>query len=701
MGKKKTKPSAPVPKPAPAVEPPLELDRPIILTGIGIALAFFILYASTMYRTIDFGDSGELIAAAHVMGVPHTPGYPLYCLLAKGFMGVLPFESPAFRVNLMSGLASAAALFLLFLAQIRLTRSKAASALGVAFLGLALTFWAQAGIGDVHGLQALLFAGLFYAAFSWWTTRRPGFLTATMACLGLAFTNHLNTIVLLPGLLFLLWKGGAHKGLKVRRAWTLLLAFGLPLLIYLYLPIRSAADPPIDMGNPQTWYNFRLHTTGHVFRYLMFQSSPEELWAHLLTFLTLIWKQFRLGLLLLPLGALFFWRRDRILLAAWAAFAVFNLAWGINYSITDIDTYYLATYMTLAFLIGGGPAWMFDRKPRALWLSAVTAGAAGLLLLNFLLHLPYNNVRDRREAWQHGMNLLRAPAPDSLVLYDTDFNGFPMLYLHYVEKVRPDLTILHYPPDFWDIENGQSKAAHLPTFREILQGLGTDGGSVSFRSEEYKDFIMNWILDHNLPGRAVYSTYSPEAPVRWDVRRHVPVHFGLMARFYPVESKPSPILYIPAYDLKSLAGRRYAGDSDAAGRDEILLRYAWNQCFQGDAYFEAKDLARSTQAYEAALKNPLIAGSPGIKLSLGRNYAVQGEAAKARPLLEEALRLDPQNPLAYQYLFNLAYLQKDFAGASHVLDEAMARFPENTYFRSLKETLARQAGTPATPLPHP
>lgn len=365
MGKKKSKAAAPPPKPVPAIEPPVPMDRPTLISGLGLAGLFLILYAATMYRTIDFGDSGELVAAAYILGIPHTPGYPLYCLLAKGFMSLLPFGAPAFRVNLMSGLASATALFLLFLACYRLTRSRAAAALGTAFLGLALTFWAQAVIGDVHGLQALLFAGLFYSLFSWWTTRRPGFLAGTLVFLGLAFTNHLNTVVLLPGLLFLFWRGGAHRGLTWPRIGRLLLAFALPLAFYLYLPIRSAADPFIDTGNPQTWYNFRLHTTGHVFRYLMFQSAPEELWAHVLAFFTLLWQQFRLGLLLLPAGALFFWKKDRVLLGAVGIVAAFNLAWGINYSIIDIDTYYLATYMLLSLLIGGGLALWMKMKSRA------------------------------------------------------------------------------------------------------------------------------------------------------------------------------------------------------------------------------------------------------------------------------------------------------------------------------------------------
>jgi len=104
MAKKKSKPVPTSVAPVPLAEPPAMVDRATLWTGLGLALAFLILYEATMYRTIDFGDSGELIAAAYVLGIPHTPGYPLYCLLAKGFMTFLPIGAPAVRVNFMSAL---------------------------------------------------------------------------------------------------------------------------------------------------------------------------------------------------------------------------------------------------------------------------------------------------------------------------------------------------------------------------------------------------------------------------------------------------------------------------------------------------------------------------------------------------------------------------------------------------------------------
>jgi hypothetical protein len=71
-------------------------------------LAAMALYVVTLAPSVTFEDSGELIAAAYGLGVPHEPGYPLWTMIAHGFSR-LPIGDVAYRVNLMSALCSALA----------------------------------------------------------------------------------------------------------------------------------------------------------------------------------------------------------------------------------------------------------------------------------------------------------------------------------------------------------------------------------------------------------------------------------------------------------------------------------------------------------------------------------------------------------------------------------------------------------------
>ncbi|MQY64474.1 MAG: DUF2723 domain-containing protein, partial [Calditrichaeota bacterium] len=85
-----------------------------------IFLFSFLLYLKTMAPTTSFWDCGEFIATAYIMGVPHPPGSPLFLLVGRLF-SILPlFGDIGARVNIISPIASALAVMLLYLIIVRL-----------------------------------------------------------------------------------------------------------------------------------------------------------------------------------------------------------------------------------------------------------------------------------------------------------------------------------------------------------------------------------------------------------------------------------------------------------------------------------------------------------------------------------------------------------------------------------------------------
>src|SRR5262245_16109642 len=88
--------------------------------GGTLAGALFVVYALGVCPTIYVGDSGELVAAVYLLGIPHPTGYPLYTLLGKLWTLLIPFGSIAYRMSLFSAACAAGACAVLY----RLCRSQ-------------------------------------------------------------------------------------------------------------------------------------------------------------------------------------------------------------------------------------------------------------------------------------------------------------------------------------------------------------------------------------------------------------------------------------------------------------------------------------------------------------------------------------------------------------------------------------------------
>src|SRR5690606_19683767 len=124
------------------------------------ALAAFLLYAATAARHVTGEDAGELIAAAYHLGIPHPPGYPLWCLVAHAFTWI-PFGTIPWRVALCSAFFGAAAVYVLARLFRHLTGDSRAGALAALAVGLSQEFWKQAVIPEVYTLNA------FFVALCW------------------------------------------------------------------------------------------------------------------------------------------------------------------------------------------------------------------------------------------------------------------------------------------------------------------------------------------------------------------------------------------------------------------------------------------------------------------------------------------------------------------------------------------------------
>ncbi len=238
-----------------------------MLAGLGVLL----LYVLTLAPSTAMWDASEYIATAHILGIPHPPGNPLFVALARSWSVLLsPLGLPvAVRINLLAATTSAIAAGFYFLVAHRvlwgLLKSEeedtpgwlptAGAILAVLLSATAYTVWHQSTVNEkVYTVSVAIIAAVTWLALRWRDRRDdPGsvrHLLWAIYLIALGSTNHLMSVLPLPVLaLFVLLVG---PGVLLNRTlWTRGVLLGVVGLSFnFFLPIRAAENPVINEGNP-------------------------------------------------------------------------------------------------------------------------------------------------------------------------------------------------------------------------------------------------------------------------------------------------------------------------------------------------------------------------------------------------------------------------------------------------------------------
>lgn len=294
----------------------MEFKRLNFLGGLGVLLVSLITYLMTVSPTVSFWDCGEFIATAHTMAVPHPPGAPFYLMIGRLF-SMLPIGSDiAFRVNLISVVASAFTCMFLYLSIIRLIAEfrgapksafdkfsyVAAGVIGALTFSFTDSFWFSAVEAEVYALSMFFTAIVIWLMMLWSEHYEDygnqEYILAISYMVGLAIGVHLLNILALPTVLMIIFfknkRLAAYSALGLGLALVVAFLPEIPVLLkvlslpvfayvvyrykesnvelsmsaiipilvlvgysaYLMVFIRSGMNPNIDENNPETWENF-------------------------------------------------------------------------------------------------------------------------------------------------------------------------------------------------------------------------------------------------------------------------------------------------------------------------------------------------------------------------------------------------------------------------------------------------------------
>ena len=235
-----------------------------------MALLATAIYLLTMDRSASWWDCGEFISTSWLLEVGHPPGAPFYQLVAHCLM-LLSFGNPLLVAplsNALSAVCGGITVGLLYLTILELNTKQqlshpTATRIGAAVGGLCYLFcdtaWFSAVESEVYAM-AMLFCSLdVWLMLRWRRTANARILPLVALLLGLGVCVHLMTLLVLPALLLVYVLGAKRQWLHgLLHVLPLALAmFLVGLTPYAIIPIRAAANPPINEGNPATVANFR------------------------------------------------------------------------------------------------------------------------------------------------------------------------------------------------------------------------------------------------------------------------------------------------------------------------------------------------------------------------------------------------------------------------------------------------------------
>mgnify|MGYP002863695691 CR=1 FL=1 len=427
----------------------------------------FIVYITTLAPGLYFIDTGELAAVCVKLGVAHPTGYPLFTILGSIF-SKLPIGDYIYRLNVMCAVLSSVTALVFFnmmyyiLTKLNLNKEQDNSkrfftdeknqltALIISFSGsmvlaFSSTFWNTSNSLEVYSLHVLLIVTvifLFLKASNHFVKGdfdlKHWLIFAFV--LGLSFTNHLSSVFLSVGFLYLYFAVNGFGKISFRKILAMAIPFILALTVYVYFFVRGD-NPVIAWGNPVTWDNFIRHVSGKQFSVWMFTStgSASKQFSH---FIDIYPKEFFYIPVIIAIFGIIetFLKQKRFFYFTLLLF-VFNILYAINYDIHDIDTYFLLAFVITSIWFALGLKFLFEKMK----ISGVAAISLSLIIPAFSIYGNYNenNLKNSNFVQEYTENVFNSARQKSIIMSTQwDFWVSASFYVQFVHNFRPDVVVI-------------------------------------------------------------------------------------------------------------------------------------------------------------------------------------------------------------------------------------------------------------------
>jgi hypothetical protein len=576
--------------------------------------AVFTIYLWAAPPGLYWLDSGELTSAAVSLGVTHPTGFPLFCLLGKA-AALMPLGEVAFRVDLVSALCGAGAIYGIYRMLCGWLGEGGAATVGAVFGALlpaaGLTFFRESSVAEVYAPTALVMVvamALIVRVMDKDSRAHHGLALGLVLGLSLGLHAQLRWLVIVPGLGALAW-----RAVRGRRRWACAAATMLVIGagVVLEMPVRAAAErqPAANWNHPRTlrpaWDQLAAGRIRRAYAGEMLSHEPGVVVRNAQRFVVMtVGELGPLAPLVAGLGVFALFKRRRIaaVLLLWIGALDFVYSFWVNPMGMDDLQNGVPLHLVMGAAAGAGIAWAASRLGRA--------GAAAAVALGFAVVVPaaLSDVPAKTGASDGADRLLHAvlaeAAPRGAILAISDDVNSGLQFARAMGE-RPDVIALPQQ-HLWDRALVEQVFAHA--------NAGTPPKDLVAHLVQRGDTL--WEDGPDLPPSGLF--LAPAAPLPRLVQT------------------PNTHVQPPAEMV--VAARRACEGTDG---DPMGLR-ACSHLFSGlgSVLYRAGDLGHARALLEVAAK---LDGNAAALVNLGVVQAAMGQLPNAAKSEEDALVRDARN----------------------------------------------------------
>lgn len=543
-----------------------------IINGIYFAPFLLILITTPLYvHHLSPGvygtDSGDFISAALTKGIPHPSGYPLFTLLGILFLKLPIPATPAWKMGLISVLASSTSVIIFYLINIKVTKNKIISFISSLMLAFTYTFWLYAEVVEVFALHNLFILSIIYISIIFYESKNIKHLYVLSFLLGLSLTNNLSIFLVFPAIVvFILINKDVLKlvfNLKVIIKCFFLFILGL--IPYIYIPIAANNNPYINWGMAVNIENFLYLVLRKKYGWGVGNYSKlsplDSLHSYLIYFQTYLSP---LVLVFSLIGLVYLFKKCKKVSIFLITLFIFLGPFYVIYSrvstqnftmIGVLERFYLSSIVTLMIFIAPGLDGILKFINRLLKNPELKILIHNLALITitiipitfFIVNFQKTNLSQNYYFDQLAFEIVTPLPQKSYLLLTTDTHLFPTVYIRNAYKIRQDIKI----------------PAENTNYLEFLinSNLFDKESAESFLLEnknsliDYKEEIQKAIANLINKGEKVYSNRKMTFTDN-NVGEIVPVPYGLVFHLVKEKDKPDKETfyrnYLPSFSHTNL-----------------------------------------------------------------------------------------------------------------------------------------------------